>query len=72
MHIDEAESSAPTGVPQRLLALDTFSSDEDDFKPGELFAKHLQKTNTEDVPPPSNTGVCVLSYYNIQPVITVY
>ncbi|KAF9793556.1 hypothetical protein SFRURICE_014145 [Spodoptera frugiperda] len=56
VHIDEAESSAPTGVPQRLLALDTFSSDEDDFKPGELFAKHLQKTNTEDMPPPSNTG----------------
>ncbi|KAH9639798.1 hypothetical protein HF086_002943 [Spodoptera exigua] len=56
VHIDEAESSAPTGLPQRLLALDTFSSDEDDFKPGELFAKHLQKTNTEDIPPPANTG----------------
>ncbi|CAH1637121.1 unnamed protein product [Spodoptera littoralis] len=56
VHIDEAESSTPAGVPQRLLALDTFSSDEDDFKPGELFAKHLQKTNAEDITPPSNTG----------------
>ncbi|XP_073945884.1 uncharacterized protein isoform X1 [Choristoneura fumiferana] len=27
-------------VPARMLALDNFSSDEDDFKPGEMFAKH--------------------------------
>lgn len=53
VHIDEAEGSSTSAVPPRLLAFDTFSSDEEEFKPGELFAKHLQKTGT--VGSPANT-----------------
>lgn len=49
VHIDEAEhaaSPAPAPPPPLALTFDA-SSDEDEFKPGELFAKHLQKTSTE-------------------------
>ncbi|CAB3227973.1 unnamed protein product [Arctia plantaginis] len=46
---------AATPIPKRVLALDTFSSDEDDFRPGELFAKHLQK-NSDSQSSSSDTG----------------
>lgn len=46
---------AATSIPKRVLALDTFSSDEDDFRPGELFAKHLQK-NSDSQSSSSDTG----------------
>ncbi|KAJ0176346.1 hypothetical protein K1T71_008520 [Dendrolimus kikuchii] len=36
--------SAATAVPARLLALDAASSDEDEFRPGQLFATHSQST----------------------------
>ncbi|XP_075977027.1 DNA repair protein XRCC1-like [Anticarsia gemmatalis] len=50
------QSEVPlTAVPARTLALDTFSSDEDDFRPGELFAKHLQK-NSDSQSSNSDTG----------------
>ncbi|CAD0197544.1 unnamed protein product [Chrysodeixis includens] len=52
VHIDEAESSAgpapcPAPAPPPLQFTFDAPSDEEEFKPGELFAKHVQKTSTE-------------------------
>ncbi|KAJ8719280.1 hypothetical protein PYW08_011455 [Mythimna loreyi] len=58
VHVDAADEPGAGGaVPPRLLQLDTFSSDEDDFKPGELFAKHQQQASGErPSTASSNTG----------------
>lgn len=48
VHIDEAESAAVAApAPPPLQLTFDASSDEDEFKPGELFAKHLKKNSTE-------------------------
>ncbi|XP_037873099.1 DNA repair protein XRCC1 isoform X2 [Bombyx mori] len=45
LHIDEP-GDGPPPAPPRPLALDTFSSDEEEFKPGELFAKYYTQKDS--------------------------
>ncbi|KAG6464966.1 hypothetical protein O3G_MSEX014839, partial [Manduca sexta] len=55
IHLDEPEdsndvvSSVTSAVPPRLFAVDSTpgSSDEEEFRPGELFAKHVQHASTK-------------------------
>ncbi|XP_050663624.1 DNA repair protein XRCC1 isoform X2 [Leptidea sinapis] len=41
--LDIKESNANPSLPKRLFNLETYSSDEDEFKPGQLFAKYQSK-----------------------------
>nr|XP_049700136.1 DNA repair protein XRCC1 isoform X2 [Helicoverpa armigera] len=53
VHVDESEAAAGSAVPPRVLALDTYSSsDDDDFRPGELFAQHCARAQL----PANDTG----------------
>lgn len=52
---DPLPQRTAAAIPPRIMALDTFSSDEDDFHPGELFAKHYLK-NSDSQSSASDTG----------------
>ncbi|KAG6459643.1 hypothetical protein O3G_MSEX011506 [Manduca sexta] len=72
IHLDEPEdsndvvSSVTSAVPPRLFVVDSTpgSSDEEEFRPGELFAKHVQHASTKH----TNTGDTHIIMWSIDSV----